>query len=63
VLRDANSDEICAVDIDAPELADSLDRVVDSLEVLSKAGGGDEVVDFAVLSNNFCDSRFDRFLR
>ncbi len=63
VLRDADGEEICAVDIDAPELADPLDGVVDGLEVLGEAGGGDEVVDFAVLGDNFCDSGFDGFLR
>lgn len=37
-----------AVDVDGPALLDAFGWVVDGVEVLGEAGGGDEVVDAAV---------------
>jgi hypothetical protein len=62
VLRDGDGEQVCAVDVDAPELADAVNRVIDGLEILGEAGGGDEVVDPAVLYDDFGDGGFDGFL-
>lgn len=58
---DTDGEEICSVDVDAPELADAVDGVVDGLEVLGEAGGCDEVVDFAVRGDDFGDDGVDGF--
>lgn len=38
VLCDGDREQVCAIDVDAPELPHSVDRVVDGLEVLCEAG-------------------------
>ena len=48
VAGDRGGEEVGAVDIDSPELAHTIDGVVDGLEVLGEAGRGDQVVDLAV---------------
>lgn len=62
MLRDRNRKQVCAVYIDAPKLADSLNGVVDCCEVLGEAGGCDEVVDLTVLGDDLGDGCFDGFL-
>ena len=56
-------EQICAINVDAPELSYAVERIVDCFEVLGKAGGGYEIVDFAVLRDDICKSCLDRFLR
>ena len=53
------SPEICAVDIDAPEFVEAVGRVGDGIKVFSKAGGGDQVVDFAMVTEDFGEAGFD----
>lgn len=62
VTGDTGSEEVGAVDVDAPELAQAVDGVVDGLEVLGKAGRGDEVVDLAVGLDNLSDTGVDGLL-
>jgi hypothetical protein len=61
VFCDRNCEEICTIHIDAPKLSDTINWVVDSLEVLGKPSGRDKVVNLAVLCNDICDSGIDRF--
>ena len=49
VLSSLNTEEICSVDVDAPELLHALIGVGDSFVVLAEAGRGDKAVNFAVL--------------
>ena len=60
VLGDASSEEVSAVNVDVPELAHAVDRVVDGLEVLGEAGAGDQVVDLAVLHDDVVDAALHR---
>lgn len=62
VLSNCNCKEVCAIHVDAPKLADSLDRVVDSFEVLSESSGSDQVVDFAMVLDNLSDGGLDGLL-
>lgn len=62
MLRNSDGEEICPVDIHAPELADAVNGVVDGFEVLGEACGGDEIIDLAVLLENLGDGGFDGFL-
>lgn len=59
VLGDAGGEEVCAVDVDTPELLHAVERVRDGVEVLREAGRGDEIVDFAVLGKHFRDGGVD----
>jgi hypothetical protein len=63
VLCDSNCEKICAIDIDAPELADPVDRVIDGLEVLCESCRCDQVVNLAMLFDNLSNSCLNRFLR
>ena len=49
VLGSLDTEEICSVDVDTPELLHALVRVCDGFVVFAETGGGDEAVDFAVL--------------
>lgn len=53
--------EIGAVNIDSPQLAHTVNWVLDGLEVLSKAGRGNEVVNLAVLLDDFSNAGFNGF--
>ena len=53
-------EQVRSVDIHGPELLEPLVRVLDSVEVLREAGGGDEVVDLAVRFDHLVDARVDR---
>jgi hypothetical protein len=53
VLGDSDSPEISTVNIDAPKLLHAIVGVRDSRVVLGESGGCDEVVDFAVLLDDF----------
>lgn len=59
--RNRGCEQVCAIYIDAPELADAVDGVVDCFEVFGEAGWGYEVVDFAVLLDDFGDGCVDGF--
>lgn len=48
VTGHARGEVVGAVDVDGPALLDAFGWVVDGVEVLGEAGGGDEVVDAAV---------------
>ena len=50
---------IGTVDVDGPAFLHPLGGVVDGVEVLRETGGGDKVVDMAVLGNDLVDSRVD----
>lgn len=52
--------QISPVDIDAPELPHSINRVRNSLEVLCEPGRGHEVVYLAVLTEDLGDTGLDR---
>ena len=52
----ARSKQIGAVDVDAPQLPHSVDRVGDGLKVLREARGRHKIVDLAVLSNDLGDA-------
>jgi len=56
VLRDADSEQPGAVNVDTPQLLHAVVRVVDGWEVLGESGRGDEVVDLAVLRNDLVKS-------
>lgn len=60
VLGDGDGEQVSAVDVDGPELAHAVDRVVDGIVVLGEAGTGDEVVDLAVLLDDLVDASLDR---
>lgn len=62
MLGDHGGEEVGAVDVDVPELAHTVDRIVDGLEVLGEAGRGDEVVDLAVLLDDVVEAGPDRGL-
>lgn len=51
--------QVCAIDVDAPQLAHAVDGVVDSLKVLCEAGRGDEVVNLAMLLNDLGNTGID----
>lgn len=59
MFRDGDGEQVCTVDVDAPELADAVDGVVDGLEVLGETGGCDEVVNLAMLLDDFGDGGVD----
>jgi hypothetical protein len=53
VLGDIDSEEVCAIHIDAPQLLHTIEGVVYGLEVLCEARRGDQVIDLAVLGQDF----------
>lgn len=53
VLSNINGEKVCAVDIDTPQLLHTVEGVVDGLEVLGEAGRRDQVIDLAVLGQDF----------
>lgn len=59
MTSDRGSEKVGAVDIDGPELAHTLDGVVDGLKVLSETSRCDEVVDLAVGGENLGDAGVD----
>lgn len=59
VFCNTNGKEVCSIHVDAPELADTVDWVVDSWEVLGETGGCDEVVNLAMLRDDLCDASVD----
>lgn len=59
MLGDGDGEEVGTINIDAPELAHAIDRVVDGIEVLGKAGRSDEVVNLAMGINYLSDALFD----
>jgi len=60
VLGSLNTEEICSVDVDTPELLHALVWVGDGFVVLAETGGGDEAVDFAVLFDDGREGLGDR---
>ena len=61
VTGNGGSEKIGSVDVDGPELAHAVDRVVDGLEVLGEARRGDEVVDLAVGLDDLGNAGLDGF--
>jgi hypothetical protein len=59
MLRNSDASEILTVYIDAPEPIERWFRVGDGRDILAVAGAGDEIVDFAVVVNDFCYSGVD----
>ena len=61
VLGSLNTEEICSVDIDSPELLHALVGVGDGFVVFAETGRGDETVDFAVLFDDGGEGLGDGF--
>jgi len=59
VLCYAGGEEVCAVDVDAPELLHAFVGVGDGVVVLGEAGAGHEVVDLAVLFDDVGERGLD----
>lgn len=59
VLGDGDGKEVSAIDIDAPQLAQAVDGVIDGIVVLGETGTGDQVVDLAVLRDDAVDAGLD----
>lgn len=62
MASDTGSEEVSAVDVDTPELAQTVDGVVDGLKVLGETSRGDEVVDLAVGLDDLGDTGVDGLL-
>lgn len=60
VLGHASREEVGAVDVDAPELLDAIERILNRVEVLGEASRGHQVVDLAVLANDLGKDIRDR---
>lgn len=60
VLGDGDSEEVCTVHVNAPKLAHTVDRVIDSIVVFGEPCAGDEVVDLSVLLNDLVDAALHR---
>jgi hypothetical protein len=61
VLGSLDTEEVCSVDVDAPELLHALVGVGDGFVVFAEAGGGDEAVDFAVFFDDGGEGLSDGF--
>lgn len=59
VTGDTSGEEVGAINVDTPQLLDTLVRVGDCVKVLGEACGGDEVVNLAVLGNDLLDDSAD----
>lgn len=59
---DFAGEEVCPIHINAPELPQTIWWVCDCVEVFGEAGGGDQVVYFAVDLDNFRNRGFDRLV-
>jgi hypothetical protein len=57
VLGDTDSEEPGTVNVDTPQLLHTVVWVIDGREVLGEAGGGDQVVDLAVLRDDLVKRR------
>lgn len=55
--------QVCAINVDSPDLSHSVNWIIDRLEVLGETCRGDETVDLAVLLDNLSDSRIDTLFR
>lgn len=62
VTSHTSSEEVGAVDVDAPELSHTIDGVFDGVEVLGEAGRGNEVVDLSVLVDDIREDALNRGL-
>ena len=58
MFGNCNCKQVCTIHVDAPKLADSLDRVVDGFEVLGETGRRNQVINLAVLLDDFGDDGF-----
>ena len=54
--------EVCPINVHAPELPEPIWWVCDSVEVFGETSRCDQVVDLAVILDNFGDRRFDRLI-
>lgn len=59
VAGDGRGKQVCAVDVDAPELAHAVNGVVDGLKVFGEAGRGDEMVNLAMLLDDLGNAGVD----
>lgn len=53
--------EVGAVDIDSPQLSHAINWVIDGFKVLCEASGSDEMINLAMLLDNFSNAALDRF--
>lgn len=60
VLGDSDGEEIGTVNVDAPQLAHAVDRVVDGVVVLGETSAGDEVVDLSMRLDDIFNTALDR---
>lgn len=60
VLGDIDGEEISTIDINGPQLAHAVDWVVDGVVVLGETCAGDQIVDLAVLFDDFLNARLYR---
>lgn len=56
---DGGGEQEGAVDVDGEQLAETVDGVVDGLEILSETGRGDQTVDFTLLSKDLFNTGLD----
>lgn len=54
-------EEVGSVNVDSPELAKTVDRIVDSFEIFGEASRGNQVVNLAVLLDDFGNASINRF--
>jgi len=66
VLCHGNGEKVGAIDVNTPELANSVDRVIDGFKVLGEASRRDQIVYLAVLceylGNGFLDGFLGRYI-
>ena len=53
--------EVSAIDVDAPELVQTVGWIIHGVKILSETSRGDEVIDFAVICQNLGQAGIDRF--
>ena len=56
------TEKVCPVNVHAPKLPEPIWWVCDSVEILSETGRCDQVVDLAMVLDNFGDRGFDRLI-
>jgi hypothetical protein len=60
MLGHPDGEEVGAIDVDTPELLHAVVWVLDGVEVLGEAGGGDQMVDLAMVLDDLSKDRVDR---
>lgn len=62
VTSDRDRKEVCAINIDSPELPHTLDGVLDRIKILREPGRSYQMVDLAVLFDDLLNCSIDRIL-